>query len=195
MKCSAITFLLSCLLGATLPGAIHAQPNLYPTNDDLRQMCGGGTAETASIEVKIQAEIESLKKASAGADLNAAKRTFNTIIEQLKNDPSIKDVMKIYADCAERLIRASWERMDKRPFPVSRRGSSAALRVTSFASDAEMNNVGRNQAEEDARAKLKEDCGERRFIATGKPIYSQSSSRDRERIYFAEIEGECRIKN
>lgn len=195
MKCTAITFLFLFLLGIALPTATRAQPNLYPTNDDLRLMCGGGTAETASIEFKIQAEIESLKKASAGTDLNAAKRTFNTIIEDLKNDPNIKDVMKIYADCAERLVRASWERMDKRPFPVSRRGNSAPLRVTSFASDAEMNNVGRNQAENDAREKLNQDCGDRRFIAIGKPTYSQSSSRDRERIYFADIEGECRIKN
>lgn len=169
---------------------------VLPSEEEVKgieRLCGGGRSDLVSIRGDVNAVIKNWKNASAGAGISAAKEQLAGFLNRIKDDANLAPAMKIYVDCVDRTLQRFIEQANRQPIPVSRSGRSGALLRSAFTSEEEMSAAGCDEAEDIAKSKLRQDCGDRQLIVLGTRQCSRSGQSPR--TYVVELQGECRVKN
>lgn len=164
----------------------------YPSEEDLngiRSVCGAGTIQSVSLKGNVDAAIRNWRNATAGANLEAAKKNLAGFLDVVKNDANLEKPFKVYVDCVQNMVQKFLDAENKKPRPVSSHGTSDSLLRSSYATDAEMRRDGCRQARSDALAKVIGACAGTITVVT-ESCSAQSS--DSPRTYSISVEAECR---
>ena len=158
----------------------------------LKNLCAGGNVQVLQISGNLDAAIVNWKKAAAGVEVSVAKKDLGGAIAQVKNDSNLAAVTKIYVDCVSDNLQRFLDREERKAKPISRTGQSASLLRSAFVSDEDMRSAGCGEAEEDARRKLKADCGSRVLALVSDASCSSTSGSPR--TFRVRLDGECRVQ-
>lgn len=164
----------------------------FPTEEDvkgLQRLCGGGTADFASVTIRVDAAIKTWKQAGAGAELEAAKKNLAGALGQVKSDANLAPVYKLYVDCVSDQVQKFMDREDRQPRNLSSSGRSKPLLRTAFVTDEEMQDQGCQEAVEAAQTRLATSCGSGTLLITKTDCPPVSGS---PRTYSAVVTAQCR---
>ena len=171
---------------------IQASAITYPTEEDLRgiqSLCGAGSIQSVSLKGNVDAAIKNWKNASAGANLEVAKKNLAGFLDKVKDDANLDKSFKIYVDCTQNMVQKFLDAENKKPKPVSSRGVSDSLLRSAYATDDEMKRDGCQQARSSAISRIRADCPGT-IIVVSESCSAQSS--DSPRTYSASVDAECR---
>jgi hypothetical protein len=163
-----------------------------PTEDEVRgiqALCGAGSIQSISAKGNVDAAIKNWRNASAGADVEVAKKNLAGFLGSIKSDASLAPVMNVYIKCVQDTLQKFIDQEAKKPKKISASGVSEALLRSRYATDSEMRKEGCSQARASALESLTTGCPGKIMVLSEECQQQTSGS---PRSYLSNLHAECR---
>jgi hypothetical protein len=186
----AIQILLAFVAVAYFP--INSFALSLPTEDEVRgiqTLCGAGSIQSISAKGNVDAAIKNWRNASAGANIEVAKKNLAGFLGSIKTDASLAPVMTVYIKCVQDTLQKFIDQEAKKPQKISASGASESLLRSRYATDSEMRKEGCAQARASALESLSTDCPGK-ILVLNEDCQQQSSGSPRS--YISNLYAECR---
>ncbi|MFO1368261.1 MAG: hypothetical protein U1F46_04630 [Marinagarivorans sp.] len=133
----------------------------FPTADEIQgvqTLCGAGNLQSLSFKTDVNSAIKSWRDASVGANAEIAKKNLTGALSQIKEDKYQEPMYKLYLGCVSETLQKYFETENKKPKPISARGTSSVLLRSAYATNQAIKDVGCNEAKEAAMNELISLC-------------------------------------
>lgn len=170
---------------------INSAALTLPTEEEVRgiqTLCGAGSIQSVIAKGNVDAAIKNWRNASAGVNVEVAKKNLAGFLGSVKTDAALAPVMTVYIKCVQDTLQKFIDQEVRKPQKISASGTSEALLRSQYATDSAMRKEGCAQARSNALDSLSSDCPGK-ILVLNEDCKQQSSGSPRS--FISNLYAEC----
>lgn len=140
---------------------LAAQLHALPSEEEIKGvqiLCGAGNVESAVVKGNVDAAIKSWRDASAGINVEVAKKNLTGALSQLKEDKYQEPMYKLYITCVSDTLQKYIDTESKKPKEIRASGTSSVLLRSAYATNEAIFQAGCDEAKDSAIIQLETLC-------------------------------------